>query len=162
MRTIEASEKSFVHVLMDSFSPFSLEFESNSLHSCNRELIPYVLEQMRWQEWCNRRVTPFTHSLHFKLADSTCFRREHRSHLEELAFVRFVRTGITLFFDLLQGLVSSAVQLELEDVDIVGSFYNTISSLISDSHWPPLSRILSSPRCWGNPTNMYSCPYCSP
>ena len=61
-----------------------------------------------------------------KLTDCSCFGREHRTHLEELAFVRFVRTGITLFFDLLQGLVSSAVQLELEDVDIVGSFYNTI------------------------------------
>ena len=42
------------------FSPFSLEFESNSLHSCNRELILYVLEQMRWQQWCNRRVAPYT------------------------------------------------------------------------------------------------------
>jgi len=60
MRTTEASEKSFVHALMDSFSPFSLEFEYTSLHSCNRDLIPYVLEQMRWQEWCNRRVTPVT------------------------------------------------------------------------------------------------------
>ena len=97
-----------------------------------------------------------------KLTDCSCFGRENRTHLEELAFVRFVRTGITLFFDLLQGLISSAVQLELEDVDIVGSFYNTISSLISDSHWPPLSRILSSPRCWGNPTSRYSCPYCNP
>ena len=82
------------------FSPFSLEFESNSLHSCNRELIPYVLEQMRWQEWCNRRVIPITHSLHFKLADSTRFRREHRTYFEELSLVRFVRTGITLFFNL--------------------------------------------------------------
>ena len=63
MRTTEASEKSFVHVLMDSFSPFSLEFESNSLHSCNRDLIPYVLEQMRWQEWCNRRVTRVINSV---------------------------------------------------------------------------------------------------
>ena len=42
------------------FSPFSLEFESNSLHSCNRELILYVLEQIWWQQWCNLRVAPVT------------------------------------------------------------------------------------------------------
>ena len=61
-----------------------------------------------------------------KLADSTCFRREHRAYFEELAFIRFVRTGITLLFDLLQGFVSSAVQLELEDVDVVGSFDDAV------------------------------------
>ena len=38
----------------------SQEFAQNSLHSCNKRLIPYVLEQMRWQEWCNLRATPVT------------------------------------------------------------------------------------------------------
>ena len=67
-----------------------------------------------------------TLSLHFKFADSSCLGREDRTHLEELAFVRFVRTGITFLFNLRQGFIGSSIQLEFEDVDVVGSFYNTI------------------------------------
>ena len=57
MRTIEASEKSFVHVLMDIFPLFLLNL---SLTPCTPATGSYVLEQMRWQEWCNRRATPVT------------------------------------------------------------------------------------------------------
>ena len=65
MRTIEASLKSFVHVLMDSFSPFSLEFESTSLHSCNRELCTRANAMAGVVQpschSCHKLYFPFTH-----------------------------------------------------------------------------------------------------
>ena len=50
---------------MDSFSPFSLEFESNSLHSCNRELctranaVAGVVQPSCHS--CHKLYFPFTH-----------------------------------------------------------------------------------------------------
>jgi len=65
MRTIEASVKSFVHVLMDSFPPFSLEFESNSLYSCNRELCTRANAMAGVVQpschSCHKLYFPFTH-----------------------------------------------------------------------------------------------------
>ena len=58
-------------------------------------------------------------SLHFKVTDGSCLGREHGTHLEELAIVRFILTGIALLFNLCQGFIGSAIELELEDVDLV-------------------------------------------
>ena len=61
-----------------------------------------------------------------KLTNSSCFGRENSIHLEELTLVRFVRTSITFVFDLLQGFIGCTIQLELEEVDVVGSLDDAV------------------------------------
>ena len=63
---------------------------------------------------------------YLKFAYSSCLGREHGTNLEELTAVCFVWAGISLVFYLLQGFIGSAIELELEDVDVVRSLYDAV------------------------------------
>ena len=56
-----------------------------------------------------------------EIIDRSCLRREADSHLVYLALVGCVRQGIALFVYLPQGNLGSGIELELEDIDIVGT-----------------------------------------
>jgi len=63
---------------------------------------------------------------HLPTVHRTCFRGEADTNLEQLTPVCQVWTGIALVFYLCQGFIRRAVQLELENVDIVRCFDDTI------------------------------------
>ena len=65
-------------------------------------------------------------SLPFELAYRACLRREADADLVELALVCCVWQGIALVVYLLEGGRGCAVQLELEDVDVGGTFEHTV------------------------------------
>ena len=71
------------------------------------------------------------HSLILELAYRACLRREADADLVELAEVSCVWQGIALVVYLLKSGGSCAVQLELEDVDVAGTFEHTVYAALA-------------------------------
>ena len=71
------------------------------------------------------------HSLPFELAYRSCLRREADAYLVELAAVGSVWQGISLVVYLLKGGGGCAVELELEDVDVAGTFEHTVYAALA-------------------------------
>ena len=69
-----------------------------------------------------------------KVVDGACFGREADAYLVYLAFVGGVWLGVALLVYLFQGCFRRGVELELEDIDIVGTFQYAIDA--------PLARFL--------------------
>ena len=69
---------------------------------------------------CARRIV--------EIVDCACLRREADAHLIYLAFVGCVGRGIAFFLYLLQGELGSGVELELEDIYIVGTFKYAVNT----------------------------------
>ena len=61
-----------------------------------------------------------------KLADRPCFGGEVHADAEELARISGVGAGIALLCNLPQGLLGRAIQLEFEDIDVVGHLHDAI------------------------------------
>ena len=60
-----------------------------------------------------------------------CLGREVDANLIQLPGIGQVGLGITLLLDLLERLFGRTVQLELEDIDIVGGFHNAIDPALA-------------------------------
>lgn len=58
--------------------------------------------------------------------NSPSLRREVASYLVDAARVGFIFSGIALVFYLLDSLFGRAIELELEDIDILGGLYDAI------------------------------------
>ena len=71
------------------------------------------------------------HSLILELAYRSCLRREADAYLVELAAVSCVWQGIALVVYLLKGGRGCAVELELEDVDVAGTFEHTVYAALA-------------------------------
>ena len=63
-----------------------------------------------------------------KSVDCSFLRREVDSYGYELAAVGGIRLGIALFFYLLEGSFSRAVELELDDIDIARTLHHTVNA----------------------------------
>ena len=63
---------------------------------------------------------------YFPVVDGARFRGEAGSDPPDFPFVGGIFPGIAFVLDLLQGFGRRAVQFELEDIDIVGCFHDTV------------------------------------
>lgn len=72
-----------------------------------------------------------TNSFISEIIDCTCLRREADPDLEQLAPVSSIRQGIALVLYLSEGNGSSGVELELEDIDIIGTFEHAVDSSLA-------------------------------
>ena len=70
-------------------------------------------------------------SLHLPIADGACGGREAAAYLVEPSAVIGILTSIALVFYLTQGIISGAIEFELEDVDILGRFHNAVYSTLA-------------------------------
>ena len=77
------------------------------------------------------RMAVVRHSLIFELAYRPCLGREADAYLVELAAVSSVWQGIALVVYLLKGGRGCAVELELEDVDVAGTFEHTVYAALA-------------------------------
>ena len=67
----------------------------------------------------------------FPLPDGTRLGGKTGPYLIQFAGIRNVLTGIPLLFDLPQGLVRRTVQLELEDIHILGRFKHAVHTTLA-------------------------------
>ena len=66
-----------------------------------------------------------------KVVYGACFGREADAYLVYLALVGSVWLGIALFVYLFQGYFRRGVKLELEDIDIVGTFQHAVDATLA-------------------------------
>ena len=66
-----------------------------------------------------------------EIIDSTSFRREADTYLEQFSLVGSIRQGIALVFYLPEGNGSRGVELELKDIDIIGAFEHAVDASLA-------------------------------